>query len=210
MIENETQYRVTCEQLAKLKEAQGSLPFEPPEDVHLLLWKAHKDALDSQINQLETEIAQWQQQLLERGKKATIVSLDFTVKEAVALEQALSFLCEDASLEVEPELLKGYTSNADLPSAWEKVKAKLNNLAQVQQTLLQQAEPQCDLTSGELIALCRQQGISVSEFLGTPKLSRRDAISAYRNGDITEGQLADCLGVDRLEARRIVQDESEG
>lgn len=34
----------------------------------------------------------------------------------------------------------------------------------------------------------------------------KDAIASYHAGEITEGQLAEALGVDRLEVRRIVQE----
>ncbi len=62
------------------------------------------------------------------------------------------------------------------------------------------------LTPKEIIAHCREQGISVTEFLKIPKLPKDEAITAYINEEITEGRLMYHLGCDRLEARRIVQD----
>lgn len=61
-------------------------------------------------------------------------------------------------------------------------------------------------TPTQIIQHCRDKGISVSEFLGASKLPKDKAIIAYLNGEITEGRLTRCLGGDRLEARRLVQE----
>ncbi len=139
-----------------------------------------------------------------------MIELNLTTKEAVRLENELDLLARllnpNTPTKVKLKLL-GRQLSLEAISAHEKLKAELDNLAQAQQMLLQQPEPRTDLTSGELIALTRQQGISMGEFLGVPKLSREEAIALYRNGEITEGRLADSLGVDRLEARRIIQEE---
>ncbi len=139
-----------------------------------------------------------------------MIELNLTTKEAVRLENELDLLAmllsPNTSAEIKLKLLDRQLSSETI-SAHEKLKAELDNLAQAQRILLQQPEPHTDLTSGELIALTRQQGISMSEFLGVPRLSREEAIAAYRKGEITEGRLADSLGVDRLEARRIIQEE---
>lgn len=69
------------------------------------------------------------------------------------------------------------------------------------------------MTPKEIIATAKQRGISVSQLLreqrGKPELSREEAIAAYSDGEITEGRLAESLGVDRLEARRIIHEESD-
>lgn len=67
-----------------------------------------------------------------------------------------------------------------------------------------------EMTPKEIIQYCRNKGISVADFLGRPKLPREEAIEAYLKSEITEGHLADCLGCDRLEARRIVQESTGG
>ena len=67
------------------------------------------------------------------------------------------------------------------------------------------------MNAREIIDAARQRGISVTRLLrelrGVPKLSREDAIASYHASDITEGRLVEDLGVDRLEARRIVQED---
>lgn len=64
----------------------------------------------------------------------------------------------------------------------------------------------------EIIDLARQRGISVARLMreqsGEPELSREEAIAQYREGEITEGRLTESLGVDRLESRRIIQEEN--
>jgi hypothetical protein len=138
-----------------------------------------------------------------------VIELNLTTKEAVILENDLDLLVmllsPNISTEIKLKLLDRQLSPETI-NAHEKLKAELDNLAQAQRMLLQQPEPRTDLTSGELIALARQQGISMHEFLGAPKLAREEAIAAYKADEITEGRLAECLGVDRLEARRIAQE----
>ena len=67
------------------------------------------------------------------------------------------------------------------------------------------------MNAREIIDIAKQRGISVGKLLreqrGEPELSREEAITLYRQGEITEGRLAESLRVDRLEARRIVQEE---
>lgn len=62
------------------------------------------------------------------------------------------------------------------------------------------------MTPKEIIKHCREQGISIAQFLGVPKLPRNEAIAAYIKAEITEGQLMYHLECDRLEVRRIVQE----
>lgn len=67
--------------------------------------------------------------------------------------------------------------------------------------------PSQQITISELIWACRQLGMSISSLFNKP-LTREEAISLYCAGEITEGRLSASLGVNRLEARRILQ-ESE-
>ena len=60
------------------------------------------------------------------------------------------------------------------------------------------------ITVSELIWACRQLGMPVSSLFSKP-LTREEVIALYDAGEITEGRLAESLGVDRLEARRILQ-----
>jgi hypothetical protein len=140
-----------------------------------------------------------------------MIELSLTTKEAVRVESELDLLSillnPNTSNEMKLKLLDRELS-PEVKNAHEKLKAELDNLAQAQRMLLQPPEPHTDLTSGELIALARQQNVSMTEFLGVPKLPREEAIAAYKAGEITEGRLMECLGVDRLEARRIVQEET--
>lgn len=71
---------------------------------------------------------------------------------------------------------------------------------------LKEVEQYKPTTAREIIKYCHNKGISVSEFLGVPKLPKDEAVNAYINGEITEGRLMQCLECDRLEARRIVQE----
>lgn len=67
------------------------------------------------------------------------------------------------------------------------------------------SEGRC-LQPKQIIELARERGCSVAELMGRlQKLEREEAIAQYNAGEITEGHLACCLGVDRLEARRIVE-----
>lgn len=57
----------------------------------------------------------------------------------------------------------------------------------------------------ELIKLARAYDCSVSSLVAKPL--EGDPIALYKNGEITEGQLAEALGVSRLEAREMVVEE---
>lgn len=67
------------------------------------------------------------------------------------------------------------------------------------------------MSAREIIDLAKQRGISVARLMreqrGEPELSPEEAIALYRKEEIAEGQLAESLGVDRLEVRRIIQEK---
>lgn len=67
--------------------------------------------------------------------------------------------------------------------------------------------PSQQITARELIWACSRLGVSVSSLV-QQELSKEDAIALYRIGEITEGRLSESLGVDRLEARRIVAEDA--
>jgi hypothetical protein len=56
----------------------------------------------------------------------------------------------------------------------------------------------------ELIRIARERGVTVRSLLNIPV--PEDPIGEFLRGDITEGCLMEYLGVDRLEARRLVQE----
>jgi hypothetical protein len=63
MIENQKQFEVTTQQLARMEAGLAAHSPEPPENVHPVLWEAVKAGLESQIARLKEEIAEWKEKL---------------------------------------------------------------------------------------------------------------------------------------------------
>lgn len=71
-------------------------------------------------------------------KSKTMINLSLTTKEATALELLLSLLIEQRlDLRSIPDLSQKLQRNPDLRSAWEKLKAELDDMVQAQQMLAQ-------------------------------------------------------------------------
>jgi ribosome-binding protein aMBF1 (putative translation factor) len=67
MIKNERQYRITKAQVGRFRKALLALPRRAPKDVHPVLFKAQREALESQLNDLLSEASQYE--ALRNGKK---------------------------------------------------------------------------------------------------------------------------------------------
>ena len=61
------------------------------------------------------------------------------------------------------------------------------------------------MKASELMQIARQRGVSVHSLLNIS--IPEDPIKEFLAGNITEGCLMEYLGVDRLEARRLVQEK---
>lgn len=72
MIKNERQYRVTQTQAKKFEQAlaQFDKNLDKREEVHPLLWKAQRDALQSQLSDLREELEEYE--ALKSGKRAVL------------------------------------------------------------------------------------------------------------------------------------------
>jgi len=72
MIKNERQYRVTQTQAKKFEQALALLDktLDKREEVHPLLWKVQRDALQSQLSDLREELEEYE--ALKSGKRAVI------------------------------------------------------------------------------------------------------------------------------------------
>jgi HTH-type transcriptional regulator / antitoxin HigA len=69
MIENEVQYRITMEQSEQFARALAEFRATPPDpQVHPLLRKAEEDGLQSMLNDLQTQLAEYDAR--HRGTRA--------------------------------------------------------------------------------------------------------------------------------------------
>lgn len=77
MIKNERQYRITRAQADKFAQAVAQMhtPAVPAKDMHPLLQKAQQEALQSQLDDLRREIAEYED--LRQGRKPVTLSGSF-------------------------------------------------------------------------------------------------------------------------------------
>ena len=76
MIKNERQLRIAKAQLGKFTRTLKSVATAPPTDTHPLLQKAEQDALRSQMEELQSEIAEYEDLLAGRKEVLEMESFE--------------------------------------------------------------------------------------------------------------------------------------
>jgi len=76
MIKNERQYRITKAQIAKFQKGLEALEQSRPRDVHPVLQKAQREALESQLADLLAEVGEYEALQAGRQRALQLRSLD--------------------------------------------------------------------------------------------------------------------------------------
>ena len=76
MIKNERQYRISKAQAARFRGALDSLKQRPPRDLHPVLLKAQREAVESQLGDLLAEVGEYEALHAGRRRALQLRSLD--------------------------------------------------------------------------------------------------------------------------------------
>lgn len=125
MIKNERQYRITKAQAEKFTKAIQEVAAVPKRGVHSVLHKAQRDALKSQLEDLQRELAEYES--LRSGRRRTVAldSLDELPKMLIQARIAAGLSQEElaAKLRLKPQQIQRYEATDYQSASLERVNA---------------------------------------------------------------------------------------
>ncbi|MCY4038111.1 MAG: helix-turn-helix transcriptional regulator [Hyphomicrobiales bacterium] len=130
MITNERQYKITCAQADRFQHALDEFDTHPREDVHPLLIKAERDALESQLADLRAEIDEYEHL---KSANASIISAisfdelaDSLIKARIAVGISQKELAE--RLDLKEQQIQRYESERYNSASYQRIRDIANAL----------------------------------------------------------------------------------
>ena len=130
MIKNERQYRITQAHAAKFRATLNELTTTPrPKNIHPKLWQAQKAGVQSQLQDLEAELQEYESLKSGGAKTLELDSLDALPKVLIQARIAAGLTQEDlaARLGVKPQQIQRYEASDYLTASF----ARLLEIARV-------------------------------------------------------------------------------